>query len=175
MPRSPFDPPFSGPEALHSALRWDQAVTAWEISTLHQDLDRQRGHIETVIAGENPHVAADWLHAMMDAARRRLDQLPDDGEIATWWEECLVPAWIRARHRVQANSQETVALLLGQILLLDDAPSVADCWIEALNVAELHALEGELARSAAPDGPVPHCQWCLRAVDRVRERLRRLL
>src|SRR5512139_3179492 len=117
MSRSPYDPPYSGPEALRDALRPGHDFAGWEISGLLQDLDRQREHIETVIAGEDPRVAADWLYAMVDACRERFVFIRDDGELFCWWEEELVPAWIRARQRIRASSTETVALLFEQLRL----------------------------------------------------------
>jgi hypothetical protein len=174
MRRSPFDPPFSGPEALRAALRWGHEFAGWEISGLLQDLDRQREHIETIITGENPRVAADWLFRMVDDCRRRLVQVRDDGELVCWWEEELVVAWIRARQRLRASSHETVALLLEQLRLLSEESSVAECWIEALNPAGLRALEAELLRRVDTEGrgEVHDLHW--RTIDEIRERLRKL-
>lgn len=173
MSRPPSDLPCSGPEALRDALRWGHDFARWEISRLLHDLERQREHIEGVIAGENPRVAADWLYAMVDACRERFVFLRDDGELFCWWEEELVPSWIRARQRTRASSTETVTLLLEQLRLLE-SESVAECWIEALHAAGLRALEEELLRRAEALGRGPVHERHLETIDTIRERRRHL-
>lgn len=176
MPRSPFDPPYSGPEALRRALRSGHHFAGWELSGLLQDLDRQREHIETIIAGEDPLVAVEWLFAMVDSCRKRFVQLRDDGELLAWWEEDLVVAWIRARQKVNADSRKTAGLLLDQLWRLDEEASVADCLVNALNDAGLHALGHELLRRAdeARDAHVrEHRLRLAESIRRRRQRIRR--
>jgi hypothetical protein len=170
MPRSPFDFPHAGPEALRAALRWGHDFAGWELSVLLQDLDRQREHIETVIVGENPRVAERWLYRMVDACQRRLVQVRDDGWFACWWEEEIVVAWIRARQGMRASPQKTVALLLKQARRFDKDATVADCWIEALNGSGLRALEQELLRLAEETGRGPVFERHRHAVDAIRVR-----
>jgi hypothetical protein len=173
MPRSRFDPPFSGPEALRLALRPGHTFERWEISGLIHDLERQCRHIETVVAGENARVAAAWLQEMVAACRRKFDEVEDrDGEFVCWWSDELVVAWIRARQRARAPSTETVALLLQDSL--SEEGGIEAAWVEALNRAGLRALEGELLRRAGITGRGRAYERDLQSVDLVRERLRRM-
>ena len=174
MSRSSFDPPYSGPKALRRALRPGEQFAAWELSGLLNDLDRQRAHIEKVIAGENPRTAAEWLFAMAEGCRQKLCEIKDfDSEFILWWEEDLVVSWIRARQRLRLPADETVALLLAQLRLIDEGASVSESWVNALNPTGLRVLEREYVRRV--NGT--RSRWVrdegLTVLDAIQNRLRR--
>lgn len=173
VPRSPFDPPFAGPEALRQALRWGEDLAGWELSGLLQDLDRQREHIESVIAGENPRVAAEWLQEMVDSCRRRFGELRDDGYLVAWWDEELVVSWIRARQRIRLPAAETVQLICEQLRLFDEESSVSEAWLDALTPTGLKLLASECLRRADAARTERIRARQMQTVDEIRQRLRR--